>query len=289
MNGGEKKVTLKQKKQRQAWLRAGIQLIFFIMFPSAYTAAFQGVKYIFTQIGQTKVIEMTNFVYILIGLCMYTILFGRYFCGYACAFGSFGDAVNGLYKALCKKVKKKPMVLPVKIRRMLSGMKYAVLVLIVLLCFSGDFHRTKGMSPWDVFSLVRSGNFSFHGYTVGVIILLLIMAGMCVQERFFCRFLCPMGAVFSLLPVLPLFSLRRDRSSCIKGCRACTLTCPADIELPDQGSISVVGDCFQCQKCTAGCPKSNISTGISAIKGNEIWFIVIRSILLAALFVLLGV
>ena len=40
---------------------------------------------------------------------------------------------------------------------------------------------------------------------IGLVILLLLMVGMCVQERFFCRFFCPMGAVFSLLPVLSVF------------------------------------------------------------------------------------
>ena len=35
---------------------------------------------------------------------------------------------------------------------------------------------------------------------VGIVLLILIMAGMCTQERFFCQFLCPMGAVFAIMP-----------------------------------------------------------------------------------------
>ena len=43
--------TIKQVKKIHIWLRTGIQLFFFLLFPSAYTAAFAGIKYIFTQIG----------------------------------------------------------------------------------------------------------------------------------------------------------------------------------------------------------------------------------------------
>ncbi len=288
-DAAKKKLNPKQKRQIAAWIRRGVQLFFFILFPSAYTAAFQGVKYIFTQIGLTEVIEITNFVYILIGLCVYTIIFGRFFCGYACAFGSFGDWLHDIYVFVCRKLKKKTVQIPEKVRKVLSVLKYDVLVLIVLLCFFGLYGNTKGMSPWDVFSLIRSGNFALSGYAIGGLVLALIMIGMCVQERFFCRFLCPMGAVFSILPALPFFTLHRERENCIKNCKACTTTCPADIGLPNKGDISVSGDCFQCQKCNGICPKSNISTGIPAVKGNELWFILLRAAILAAVFIVLGV
>ncbi len=41
--------------------------------------------------------------------------------------------------------------------------------------------------------------------------LALILVGMALEERFFCKFFCPMGAIFSLMPVLTPFSLRRNR------------------------------------------------------------------------------
>ena len=44
-------LTKKQRKQMHGWLRAIIQLLYFLFLPSAYTAAFAGVKYIFTQLG----------------------------------------------------------------------------------------------------------------------------------------------------------------------------------------------------------------------------------------------
>lgn len=59
-------VSKKQLKQIHTWLRAVIQLLYFIFIPSVYTAAFAGVKYIFTQVGAGDRIELTSFVTVLI-------------------------------------------------------------------------------------------------------------------------------------------------------------------------------------------------------------------------------
>lgn len=101
----------KQKKQIHTWLRALIQLYFFLFLPSAFTAAFAGIKYIFTQIGAGEKVGLTIFVTVLIVLCVYTVLFGRFFCGFACAFGSLGDAVHAMYMWICKKLKKSQLSL----------------------------------------------------------------------------------------------------------------------------------------------------------------------------------
>ena len=167
--------------------------------------------------------------------------------------------------------------------------------MIVLMCYAGIYSKAQGTSPWDVFSMIHAGNLKLANYIPGLIILLLILVGMCVQERFFCRFLCPMGAIFSLLPVLPIFLLRRDRSSCIPKCSGCTRKCPSDIQLPDNGSWEISADCFQCQKCMDVCPKSNVHCAVNdhcgkmTLRGNEILFTLLRTILLIGIFLWLGI
>ena len=122
-----------------------------------------------------------------------------------------------------------------------------------------------------------------------VLLLVLILVGMVFCERFFCRFLCPMGAVFSLLPILPFFSVRRKREKCAKGCTACEKVCPSDLSLPEDGSWNVSGDCFQCQKCLEICPKKNAKSSIRNFRGNEIWFTLLRAVVLAAVLILAGI
>ena len=193
-------------KKIHIWLRALIQLLYFLFIPSVYTAAFAGVKYIFTQIGAGEKIALTSFVSVLLVVCIYTMIFGRFFCGFACAFGTIGDAVHALYVWICKKCRKKPVQIPDRIADKLIYLKYVILAIIVFMCYGGVYSKAQGTSPWDVFSMLHAGNFRLGGYVTGLVILLFLIVGMCLEERFFCRNFCPMVAVLSLIPVLPLFS-----------------------------------------------------------------------------------
>ena len=134
------------KKKINNYLRIAIQILFFLLMPSVFTTAFSGAKYIFTQIGNEQAIAMTPFVTVLIVLCAYTIVFGRFFCGFACAFGSVGDWIHEIYIFICKKAKKKPVTISEKIRKKLSYLKYIILTAIVLACFFGVYSKTKGWS-----------------------------------------------------------------------------------------------------------------------------------------------
>lgn len=278
----DKKMTIKMRKKLHSYVRAVIQIFFFIFLPAAFTTAFSGIKYIFNQLSTGKAVEFTSFVSVLLALCLFTVIFGRFFCGYACAFGSLGDGVHAAYLAICKKIGIKPFLLEQKWKEYLSYVKYMILFAIVVLCFAGVYGNLPSFSPWEVFSMLRAGNFKLGGHLLGIVLLLLILVGMAVCERFFCRFLCPMGAVFSLLPVLPIFSLKRNRENCPGKCGACEKRCPSDIELPDMDSWEVNGDCFMCQKCAYTCPRENI-------KKTGFIFTIVRAILLVIVMVLAGV
>ena len=230
--------------------------------------------------GAYSVISWSPFLKILLFLLGYTVLFGRFFCGWACAFGSLGDFIFATGSFIQKKSKKKLPKIPESIRLKADYLKYFILFLIIILCFLGVYTELNHFNPWSVFSMIISGNFSLKSFIPGVLILLLIMTGMVFQERFFCRFLCPMGAVFSLMPMIPLSSLFRSRQNCIKGCSACARVCPADIKLPDDYNAAKDAGCFQCQKCTNICPKQNIHTGIKKIRGCEIFTVLIKAVIL---------
>lgn len=175
-------LTAKDIKKIHVWLRVLIQALYFLFIPSVYTAAFAGVKYIFTQIGAGGKVAMTSFVTVLVVICIYTILFGRFFCGFACAFGTLGDGVHALYVWICKKMKKKPLQIAEAWTEKLCYLKYIVLALISILCFAGVYSKAKGTSPWDVFSMLHAGNFKLDGYLVGLVLLVLILAGMCFED-----------------------------------------------------------------------------------------------------------
>ena len=105
----------KKKRDIDGIVRVVIQLFFFIMLPELFQAAFSGVKYIASQMHGSKSIEMVSFIMYLIILTGFTIVSGRFFCGFACAFGSFGDVVYIMSKFIQKKLNKRFPVIPGKV------------------------------------------------------------------------------------------------------------------------------------------------------------------------------
>lgn len=275
----------KRRIDRHARLRAFIQIVFFVTMPGAFVAGFSGVKYLFQWIGAGEMIQFNSFLKALIGLVVFTILFGRYFCGYACAFGSLGDFVYWLSGLAQKKLfhRRNAFRFPEKAVRWLQKVKYLNLAFIVIFCALGLYGTLSGTSPWDVFSRVTALQTVPEGYGWGILLFVVILVGMAAQERFFCQFLCPMGAVFALLPILPWGTLRRNSQQCVPGCHACADQCPARLKLEQDGIRN--GECLACEKCIPTCPRGNISHVEQKILSNEIIPVVIK----AALFFVLGV
>ena len=222
-------------KKRRTWLRAGVQLFFFVSMPGAFVAGFSGVKQIFLHIGAGEVLSADSFTLSLLGLCGFTLLFDRFFCGYACAFGSLGDAVWALSGLIQKKLlhRKKQLRLPERAVLWGQKVKYLLLAGLVALYVTRQEKLLTGTSPWEVFSRLTTLRLPPEGFGVGIALLALILLGMALQPRFFCQFLCPMGAVFALLPVLPFARLHRQSDGCIPGCNACKQQCPVCLKLEE--------------------------------------------------------
>ena len=109
----ERRKTHEKKTAGGKLMRAGIQLAFFIAAPSLFSTAFAGIKSIFLAIAAGQPVEWNSFLTVTAVLLIFTCFFGRHFCGYACAFGSFGDAVYEGFSWIrmkCFHKKKKPVL-----------------------------------------------------------------------------------------------------------------------------------------------------------------------------------
>ena len=79
----EGKPTNSRRLARQnALFRAVIQLVFFVAMPGAFVAGFNGVKAIFQAIGAGQPLAWTGFTMALVVLCLFTMVFSRFFCGW---------------------------------------------------------------------------------------------------------------------------------------------------------------------------------------------------------------
>ncbi len=258
----------KKKISLPACIEILIRLTFFALYPALFSTAWTGIKMLVETIKGRQLLSFDSFNLTLILLLAFTIVFGRFFCGFACAFGSWGDFVYGISSLIRKKRKKKPFHAFERMEGFLRYGKYLVVLAVLALVIMGKGGLVSTHSPFTAFSLLHKGVFSMKlpvGMDMaGLVIFALITLGMAVEPRFFCRFLCPMGAVFSLMPVLPVSVIKRDRESCIPGCRACRNSCPADLDIPSdqEGDNVLSGECFSCGKCISRCPKSNIHNGL---------------------------
>lgn len=248
---------MKNKQIISRWCRIVVQILFFIGYPALFAQAFGGVKEAAACLGKGQALEWSSFTVRLLGLCLVTILFGRIFCGWACSFGALGDWIYQLSGAIQSKIGKKLPKIPEKVQRKLQLIKYMLLILIVAVCFLGKNEYVTKYSPWTVFSQWTAGNFRTASYAAGVLLLVLVLLGMAIKERFFCQFLCPMGAVFSLLPELPQTSLHRHSEQCIPNCQLCRKNCPVDLKLDETPMRE--GECIRCLRCMENCPKQSIT------------------------------
>ena len=178
--------TAAQKRQQElkhrALLRAAIQAIFFVSMPGAFAAGFYGVRQIFLRIGTGSVLQLDSFTLSLLGLCGFTLLTGRFFCGYVCAFGSLGDLSYWVSGLVQKKLlhRKKQFRLPHRAVLWGQKVKYLVLLFIVAMCAANQYGRLQGTDPWEVFSRLTALHTPPEGFGIGIALFVLILIGMAV-------------------------------------------------------------------------------------------------------------
>jgi len=91
---------------------------------------------------------------------------------------------------------------------------------------------------------------------------LLIVIGSLFVERFFCRYFCPMGAIFSIASKLKIAKIKKTRTKCGR-CKVCTNNCKMGIPLY-QSDVVNSGECIQCMKCVSACPRSNVKFTVAS-------------------------
>ena len=206
-------------------------------------------------------------------LLLFGLLLGRVICGFLCPFGLLQEL---LHKLPTKKVKKSPLT------RKLSRVKYALLLIFVLAIPAWFALRRlplpafckyicpAGTLEGAVLLLLHPANGALRAMTGGLFwwkmgVLLLVLGGCVFLYRAFCRFLCPLGALYSLLSRLALLGVRVDETRCTD-CGACVRACRMDIRAVGDG------ECIHCGDCIDRCPARAISfrAGKILLRGPEI-------------------
>ena len=203
-----------------------------------------------------------HFPFYVLGLIMLVgLFFGRLICGWACPFGLMQEI---LYKLPTPKIKLSPAV------QRFTLLKYLITVifLVVLplrfyfidgigipafckyICPAGTLEAALPLAA--VNKDIRSALGGLFTWKL-MILLMVILASACIY-RPFCRFICPLGAIYSLFNKLSIYGVKVDMSKCI-GCDKCLRHCPMQCQsLGDR-------ECIHCNACAEVCPTKAISLG----------------------------
>lgn len=209
--------------------------------------------------------------YVLGTLLLFGALMGRAICGFLCPFGLIQEL---LYKIPTPKIKKS------RITRELSVIKYAVLAIFVValpimyvirdgtavpgfckyICPAGTLEG--GLPILALNPQLREMAGGLFGWKLGVLVVILI--GSVFLFRLFCRFLCPLGAIYSFFNRTAPLGVRVAPHECT-GCGACVRYCKLDVKQVNDR------ECVRCGECARVCPTGAIDPRLfHTAKGEQV-------------------
>ena len=210
--------------------------------------------------------EFTVSCYVFGFLMMVGAFFGRFVCGWMCPFGFVQDLLGRI-------------PFPFKRKNMpghnrLVRLKYIVLIVMVLLLPALVKDATGLGEPWFCEYICPSGTllaglpmlalnpalresvgfmFAWKFSILAAVLLLAVM-----YYRPFCKYLCPLGAFYSVFNPVSLYRFSIDTDKCVS-CGSCQRACGMDIRVWEHPNDL---ECIRCGRCRAVCPKGAITTSI---------------------------
>ncbi|MBW9150723.1 4Fe-4S binding protein [Clostridium estertheticum] len=201
--------------------------------------------------GGTFLQKIFSGTMILLGITLVlAVIFRRGFCGLICPFG----ALQEFFGIIGKKIFHKRFIMPIAIDKPLRYLKYIVLVVTIYFAWKTAGLWMDPYDPWAAYGHLSAGYESLTTeYLVGTIVLVIILVGSLLYDRFFCKYLCPMGAVYGIVSKISPSKIVRDKDICIN-CNLCSKSCPMNIDVAEVDKV-ISTECISCQVCVLTCPK----------------------------------
>lgn len=191
-------------------------------------------------------IASSSFV-LLVATILIALLFRRSFCGNICPLGTLQELAGRLGKRLFHR----RFTLPARVDRGARYLKYAVLALVVFLSAAFGTLVIRPYDPWVAYQHLTSTEL-LSGSLVGLVLLIVMLAASLFYDRFFCKYLCPMGAFLALVGKLGAWRVRRNPTTCTS-CGACDRACPMNIKVSKAEAVTSA-ECIACNLCVTSCP-----------------------------------
>lgn len=206
-----------------------------------------------------------------------SLVVGRAFCGWVCPLGTVLDLVRPLSLRRFRRQKRAPQGRLARLLTLPSGNSYikywlalaALLLSLVSLKLVGlfdplvVFHRATTAIASDYVALRRPG---FDIYLAVSFLFVAILLLELWRPRFWCRHLCPQGALLGWLSRWTL--LNRRVSAACNYCGQCRDACPMNA-IPKEPHNTDYRECHFCLACEAACPQKAISFGFGPLARAE--------------------
>jgi len=189
-------------------------------------------------------------MFLLVSFLAMAFMFRKAFCSWLCPVGTISEY---LWRA-GKKLFKRSFVLPRWLDLPLRGLKYFLLGFFVwaISTMSVVGIRDFMQSPYGLIADVKMLNFFRHIGETGLAVLGVLVVASVFVQNFWCRFLCPYGALLGLAAGFSPARIRRNEETCID-CAKCAKACPSALPVDKLVQIRSV-ECTGCLECVAVCP-----------------------------------
>ncbi|MGD2110005.1 MAG: tetratricopeptide repeat protein, partial [Phycisphaerae bacterium] len=197
-------------------------------------------------------------------LVLGTLIFGRFFCSWACHIMVLQD--------LCSWILKKLHIKPRMIRSRLllwvpplTAFYMFIWPQLLRAWYSKGFPEFQILSDKEGWASFATDNFWRNLPSAPVIILTFVVCGFAIVyilgTRTFCTYVCPYGSIFALADRFSPGRLKVDKNKC-KHCGSCTAACPSGIRVHEevaQHGLIVNSACLKCYECVQACPEEALS------------------------------
>lgn len=192
---------------------------------------------------------------IFLTILLMSLLAKKSFCSWLCPVGTLSE---GAYK-LGARLFGRNFQIWRWLDMSLRGVKYLLLLLFIKVILLDMPITAVGRfldEPYWAASDIKMLYFFTGMSTTTIIVLSVLTALSLIYKNFWCRYLCPYGALLGLASLVSPFKIRRDVSGCI-GCKACSVACPSRLAVHASTAVSSP-ECTGCLNCVAICPEKNV-------------------------------